>query len=327
MPRSVVISDESIVNSHGFRVMTDGIDISQYERNSLLLFMHYRPFRGTKDEILAIGTVSNLRKENGKLIGDLNFDEKDEFAKKIALKWDDGIYKMVSPGLEPVETSDDPQYLLQGQRYFTLIKSKLEEISVVDIGSNDNALALYQGGKLITLSNQSDLNNLIPAITEKETNSFNNMKQILITLGLPETGTEADAIEKIKALQGEAAKVITLSKTIEEQEAAGITTEVEAAIQLKKITADKKDHFVALGKKIGLVELKSTFSAMQVASKPTDFVPAGGGQGGGESATDTTNKKYNELSETQRINLRKENRPEYIRLFKAEYGFEPEIKD
>ena len=36
-----VISDES-VNSYGKVILTDGIDISQFERNPVMLYMHER---------------------------------------------------------------------------------------------------------------------------------------------------------------------------------------------------------------------------------------------------------------------------------------------
>ena len=39
--KEVIISTEA-VNSYGSRVLTDGIDLSQYERNPVLLWMHRR---------------------------------------------------------------------------------------------------------------------------------------------------------------------------------------------------------------------------------------------------------------------------------------------
>ncbi len=31
-----IVSDENVLNSYGFRVMTDGIDLAQYEKNPLV---------------------------------------------------------------------------------------------------------------------------------------------------------------------------------------------------------------------------------------------------------------------------------------------------
>lgn len=92
MAKEVVISN-SRLNSYGFRVLTEGIDTTQYARNPILLWMHNRPFRGTTDEVLPIGKVENLRIDGDNLIGTPVFDEKDEFAQKIKAKWESGILK------------------------------------------------------------------------------------------------------------------------------------------------------------------------------------------------------------------------------------------
>ena len=154
MGRRVVISDENL-NSFGFWVKTDGIDISQFEKNPILLWMHNRAFRGTKDEVLPIGRVEDLKFENGALTGLPVFDQNDEFAKTIESKWEAKILNMCSPGLQPVELSEAPEFLKSGQIRPTLLKSKLRELSIADLGSNDNALALAlydNDGQLITLS-------------------------------------------------------------------------------------------------------------------------------------------------------------------------------
>ncbi|HAQ21116.1 MAG TPA: hypothetical protein DCR40_18065 [Prolixibacteraceae bacterium] len=144
MGRRVLISDET-VNSYGFYLLNSGGDMTQYKKNNILLWMHNRPWRGTKDEVLALGTVDNVsfNEKEQRWEGDLNFDMKDEFAAKIAQKWDDGIYKMVSAGIRVIEQSSDAKYIKPGQRYETATKWALKEVSVVDIGSNPNSLALY----------------------------------------------------------------------------------------------------------------------------------------------------------------------------------------
>lgn len=63
--KEVIISTEA-VNSYGTRVLTSGIDLSQYERNPVLLWMHRRAWNG---KAMPIGRIENLRVEDGKLIG------------------------------------------------------------------------------------------------------------------------------------------------------------------------------------------------------------------------------------------------------------------
>lgn len=54
MSKRVRISNES-VNCYGTRVLTSGLDLSQYQRNPVLLYMHER---GT-----VVGLVKNIKVE------------------------------------------------------------------------------------------------------------------------------------------------------------------------------------------------------------------------------------------------------------------------
>src|SRR5690554_6443663 len=136
MHEKEVIISNSKLNSYGGRVLTSGISIEQYSRNPILLWMHNRPFRGTNDEVLPIGHRKNLRVDGDNLIGTPVFDDVDDFSKKIKAKWEAGTLKMVSAGIEVIELSDDAICILPGQRRQTVTKSKVIEVSIVDIGAN-----------------------------------------------------------------------------------------------------------------------------------------------------------------------------------------------
>jgi hypothetical protein len=324
MAKEVVISNSKL-NSYGFRVLTAGIDTAQYARNPILLWQHNRPWRGTTDEILPIGRVENLRVEGDNLIGTPVFDEADEFAQKIKSKFDSGFLKMVSAGLEVIELSDDPAVIVQGQRRSTVAKSKLTEVSIVDIGANDDALVLYKDGKAVNLSSGSDTS-IIPEIAlNTNLNHQKNeheMKTIALKLGLPETATEAEILTKIGALQLSAQTAETLQAEVKKQLDKAIEGEVDSAIKLKRITADKRDHFIALGKSSGIDSLKTTLELMTPAVKPTDIIIPGasGGQSG-----QTEYKSFADVPADKRLELRKDDPEKYKALYKAEYGFTPEI--
>lgn len=312
--KEVVISNSKL-NSYGFRVLTEGIDTTQYARNPILLWMHNRPFRGTTDEVLPIGRMENLRIDGDNLIGTPIFDEQDEFAQRIAAKWDAGILKMASAGLEVIELSDDPSMLVQGQRRSTVTKSKLTEVSIVDIGANDDALALYKDGKTITLSaGDSQELDFMNINTNPKTKA--QMKKIALQLGLPENATEQEIAVAIAQLQKDASETVQLRKNAEQAAEKAIETAVDEAIKLRKITADKKDHFVAIGKKVGLESLNETLQLMQPAARPTDAIHQGNLNAG----------EYTKLSDVpvdKLETLRKDNFAEYAKLYKAEYGIEP----
>lgn len=314
--KEVVISNSKL-NSYGFRVLTEGIDTTQYARNPILLWMHNRPFRGTTDEVLPIGRMENLRIDGDNLIGTPIFDEQDEFAQRIAAKWDAGILKMASAGLEVIELSDDPSMLVQGQRRSTVTKSKLTEVSIVDIGANDDALALYKDGKTITLSaGDSQELDFMNINTNPKTKA--QMKKIALQLGLPENATEQEIAVAIAQLQKDASETVQLRKNAEQAAEKAIETAVNEAIKLRKITSDKKDHFVAIGKKVGLESLNETLQLMQPAARPTDAIHQ-------ENLNAGEYTKLSDVPVDKLETLRKDNFAEYAKLYKAEYGIEPSI--
>lgn len=315
MSRTVRILN-SKVNRYGFRVLTSGVRLEQFKRNPIMLFMHNRPMANREDQILPIGTVDNIRLEGDDLIGDLNFDMDDAFAAKIANKWDKGILKMVSAGLDPVRFSDDPAMLLEGQVMATLAESILDEVSVVDRGGLDDALALYNSKtkEFITLKEGADLS-FIPLINQPKNEK--KMERILLVLNLGKDATEEQAVAAIQALQTEHQ---TLQTTLKAESQKAITLAVDTAIRDKRIKEDQKAHFVELGGKVGIELLNKTLSKIEPAVKPNDFI-----NGGGRKSVTLADKKWADLTSEERVQLRNEDKPNYIKLFKGEYGYEPQI--
>ncbi len=313
--KEVIISNSSL-NSYGFRVLTEGIDTAQFERNPILLWMHNRPMRGTTDEVLPLGRVENLRRDGDNLIGTPVFDDSDEFARRIKAKWDAGILKMVSAGLDVLEQSDDPTVIVPGQRFSTITRSRLREVSIVDIGANDDALALYDNGQMVCLANNKTNTDFLKPINNTLNN--NTMKEIALKLGLAETATETEVLGRIAELQTQAAEAADIRLKMLQQTEQAIDAAVESAVKLRKITADKKSHFVELGKKAGLATLTETLELMQPARRPTDFIDRTDGE-------HETFKKLSDVPTEQLAQLRADEPDMYKSLYKAEYGIEPSI--
>ena len=304
--RKVRISNE-VVNSYGFRLLTSGVDMEQYQRNPVLLYMHERG--------KVIGTVENIAVEGQDLVGELVFDEVTSKSKEVAAQWDKGSLRMVSAGLEIIETSDDQSLLLPGQTGPTVTKWRLMEVSVVDIGANPESLRLYDSdGNQIELSANGSL--VLPVINNNNINSM-NQEQIALALGLPKDATVEQIIARIAELVASSEEVVTLRAQNESITLASITASVETAIRELRPAADKKDQFIELGKKIGLDELNATLAAMQPAVKPSGYIEQG-----------EANSQWQKLSDVpagQLLELREKNRAEYRRLYEAEYGMKCEI--
>ena len=193
-----IVSDES-VNDRGYRILTDGIDTTQYERNPIMLLMHSRyKAKGTG----VIGRWENLRKENGQLLADAVFDTDDEIGAKIEKQVKNGFLRMASISARPVETSTDAEHVLEGQTYATVTKCKLIEISIVDRGGNDSALKLYSnnGSEDYQLEKLSSKETPSENTTPEKLNNSMNIDQIKAELKLSATATEADVLAKIKNL-------------------------------------------------------------------------------------------------------------------------------
>lgn len=318
MKKQEVIISNSKLNSYGFRILTEGIDLKQYERNPILLWMHMRPYRGTKDEVLPLGRVVDLRIDGDNLIGTPVFDGVDEFSQQVQAKWEAGTLCAVSPGFEAIEWSEDKKHMVKGQKYATLTRSKLLEVSICDIGSNDDALKLYQDGELITLS---QIGLAVPSIKKTNTKKMEQEK-IALKLGLSEKANEAEILTSITKLQGVAQEnatlrqeLETLKSEIEEIKQQELVALVDAAIADKRISASKRDHFLSLASKVGKEALQETLECLQAPVKPTDLIDQEGGHAAYEKLSDVPAEEIAELREKQR--------EEYIRLYKAEYGEEP----
>lgn len=324
MGKRVRITNSS-VNSYGTRVLTNGLDISQYERNPVLLYMHER---GT-----VIGYMKDLRLEGDELTGEPVFDEASELSQRCKKQWDFGSLRMVSIGIDIIETSESPEHILQGQSRPTITKSKLDEVSVVDIGANDDAIVLKKDGRRLINENINEVLHLMKPNNNQQKLKEMKLNEIALLLGLPETADETKVKETISsmmelrsALEASTKEVETLSAQIatlkEEKEAmelAGITGAVDKAIAERRIEASKKEQFVELGKKVGVEELENVFAAMTVKEKASAVLR------GGRAVTEGNSewKTLRDVPADKIAELRANDREEYARLYKATYGMEP----
>lgn len=318
MAKRIVISDES-VNCYGTWVKTDGADISQYERNPVLLWMHWRG--------VIIGCIKDIRKEEDRITGEPYFDEVRDESKLAKQQWEKGTLKMASANFEVLETSDAAELIKPGQYRATATRSKLIEISMVDIGGNDNALPLvlsYKGQELKLAAGED--NTSLPLLNNKpqKENQMNDYKTIALKLGLPETATEADILGEITLLHGFKNANATLRQEKEQMQLAAITQLVDTAVEERRIKEDKREHFITLGTSVGVESLKLTFSAMSPVQKPLDLIAgAAGASGSSTNMTLAANwKKLSDVPEDKRGELRENDKPAYMKLYRAEYGIE-----
>lgn len=312
MGKRVRITNDSL-NSYGTRVLTSGMEISQYERNPVLLYQHNRG--------QVIGYVKDIKVENNEVTGELMFDCASELSQRCKKQFEFGSLRMVSVGIDVLETSEAKEHLVQGQTRATITKSKLFEVSLVDIGANDDAIVLHKDGELITLS-KDEKSSYLPLISNNQILTKMEQKTLCLLLGLPETADEAAikaAIEGLKAAQVQMSKLEKEKATLELER---LTSAVDKAISEKRIDATKKDQFVELGKKVGYQELQNVFAAMTPQTKLSAVI---GHHGGAPTGGEKTYKKLSEVPSSEILKLRAENPEEYKKLYMEEYGIECEM--
>lgn len=310
--KRIRISNDRL-NSYGSRVLTEGMDVEQYRRNPVLLYMHER---GN-----VIGYVKDLKSENGEVTGELVFDEASELSKRCKKQYEFGSLRMVSVGIDILELSDAKEHLVQGQTRPTVTKSKLFEVSLVDVGANDDAIVLKKDGTLINLGKDGEC--LLPLLNDKnQKQKVMDQKMLALQLGLPETADEAAINAKLAELKTAKENEEKLRKENETLQLGRITAAVEKAISEKRISEDKKLQFVELGKKIGVEDLEKTFGAMSPQVKLSAVI---GHQGGVPAVTTGTYQKLSEVPSDKLEEMREKRPDEYKRLYKAEYGMECEI--
>lgn len=316
MGKRVRLTDDSL-NSYGSRIVTAGCDVSQYEKNPVLLYMHERG--------RVIGIMKDIRVGDGEITGEPVFDCATELSRQCKKQWEVGSLRMVSIGIDIHELSDRPEDLVPGQTAPTITKSRVFETSVVDIGANDNAIVMRRGGSQITLGRDSE--NPLPGLREHKQTQTNNhkemeLKTIALKMGLPETADEASVLAGIDALLAAKAENERLRKEKAELCEKQIGAAVDAAVKEHRLAADKREHFVKLGRQVGLEELRATLEAMSPAMKLSQTIH---NDSEGAPAPAKTYAKLSEVPSEELLAMRKDKPEEYRRLYKAEYGMECRI--
>lgn len=241
MPKKTFILHDETVNTKGFRMLTSGADLSVFENNPVMLLNH-------DDWDLPIGRWENIRVEGTRILADAVFDEDDERAAAVMGKVERGFLKAASIGAWPGKSSDDPSLMLPGQTYPTMVTWTVREASICTIGSNHNALALYDKE-----NNRMDLNDKGTLIKLFDTASgihvsHKNETQMTILTGLLKLSDNASE----QAIADEVRKIIRLRDELQAENAT-LKTEKEA-LSSKVQAFEKKEKDVRKADAIALVD-------------------------------------------------------------------------
>lgn len=316
---------DGTITTYGFRVLPDGVDLSQFERNPIMFYYH-------EDYKLPIGTWTNIRKENGMLLADavLDYADDDKEVQRIIGKIERGIIKMASVGLRKAEWSNDAAYKLDGQELPTAIKSIMREASIVPIGGNNNALRLYDNDDSeIDLSDEIKLSDFIKPYKQKITMNEELLKELnlsdkaddkavvaaIVALkdGLKTAQDDRDALQK---------KIDALALADKESKKALFTAEVEKAIKDGRINAAGKDHLVKLYDS-NPDDAEKFLQSIPARASVTEQINQAS-QATTTELADLTAKSWDELDKSGKLITLKDKYPDaYKDKYKEKFGVEP----
>lgn len=327
------IHDES-VNTYGFRMLTDGANLAEFEKNPVVLYNH-------NDWDAPIGRADRVYKENGTIVADIVFDTADPKAAEIAGKVERGFLRMASVGAwPPEEVTDDAQMKLDGQTGPTVTRWTLREISVCPIGANHNALAMYDRltGRRIDLSDRNTVIRLTDKLKETDINpkKEDNMSVITQMLHLSDSASEQAIAEEVRRLialrdknQQERDRLETdnrnLRSRLEAYEKKERETRKVQAVAL--VDAAVKDGRIdASGREAWLEDLELDFDKASVrlssiARRQTvagQIVPEG--KAGAVTLRDMT---FQDILKADRLKELKQDKELYRQKFREAYGHEP----
>jgi Caudovirus prohead serine protease len=323
-PLKFILNNESIKNSYGFRVLSQGISLERFEANPVMLDGHYM------DNSAVIGSWSDLILEDGQLSAVANFIENDSKVQSIKNKVEQGHLRGVSMGIS--FRSEDMQ-LIGGELILT--QCELYEASIVAVPSNAAAVRLYQNGQLMGKTQLQKLclslsqNTIIPTQNPSEDQSKKNNKMLklsqlaFIALAFSPTTTEASeaeinaAILSLEVAKDKAQKALTEAQAeIKRYQDLALETQdknaqnlIAEAVKAGQISGEQKEAFLQLAK-TNLELAQNIINNLPTKNSYTAGLTAPTGKHGINSIDD-----FHKLSHEQQINFRDSYPEAYNALF------------
>lgn len=322
--QAFIFNDENQENSYGFSILTEGIDLTRFMKNPVMLSDHWN------SNWNVIGKWNNVKKEGAILTGLPEFDTEDTDAAVIAGKVERGFINACSMGI----VFDRENLSVIGGKVF-LTKCELVEVSVVPVPSNANSVRLmHQDGKVMDEKEIQELSlSVIPGIKNPELNlKIENMKKIILSVsalmalgfkdqpteGLDATEVEAKILslsEDLKTAKSENESLKLAQKQAEEKAQAEAKTRIEQTVALAitkgQFKADQKEEMVNLG----LASESALKTLISAIPEKKNFAAGVTTPSGVETVEVKTMDDFQKLSLEAQLAFKNNNPEEYQKLF------------
>lgn len=241
-----VINDETKVNSYGFRVLNNGLNLERFQKNPVLLDDHWNSTASV------VGKWNNMRVQEGRLLGDIEFDTEDDAANKLKGKVERGYIKGCSMGI----AFDPNKMQLSPDGNFLLTESELMEVSLVAVPANANAVKLYAAGTMKLMDEKTIQLSLQKFIDEIQNEKKPNMEKYVLsvdalaTLGL-DNADDAKAVSMaIVEMQSKYQETLKTVAALEAEAAQRVKDNAKAlvsqAVSEGRLSATVQEEFIKM---------------------------------------------------------------------------------
>lgn len=222
----IVLCDSETINSYGFKTDVNGINLSRFEKNPVMLYQH--------NPHMVIGRWEGIKIEGGQLSATPVFDMEDPEAAEIARKVEQGFIKGCSMGIVIKQ-------MTRTKGIDTATESVLLEASIVSIPADENALVVYDSEDKQNQLSINDFNKLFYIMEKKEKPELQpDNSEIALSQRNMELQAQVDEqSETIKALN---AKIDELKRDLAERDYREAEAFVDKAIADGKITEEVKSE-------------------------------------------------------------------------------------
>lgn len=330
MSKKTFILHDETVNTYGFRMLTSGANLEEFRKNPVMLLNH-------NDWNLPIGRWENIRIEGSKILADAVFDENDPRAVEVQQKVDTDFIRMASIGAWTQERSDAYDLMLPGQTSSTVTRWTVREASIVTIGANHNALALYDSkGNLVNMGDflkRSEPTATMEYTELEDTLNKKDMGKLTTVLNLSDAASEADIVTKVNEIISNADRLEKENRTLkdaidaqkaeqkkkEQQEAVAL---VDAAVKDGRIDAKGKETYLALFDR-DFTSAKAALDAVPARQSVTAMINNGQQR---VDMGDWKNKSWDEIDRAGKLTQLKDNHPDvYAEKFEERFGTKPNM--
>lgn len=289
----IVVSTAGL-NRYGFRVLSSGLDWSEFDVNPVLLYNHIRvtdSWDRAEKLLFPLGRWEERRMDGDRVVMRPVFNEALQAGADAAASYRGGFLNTASIHFKIIEASEAPELMLPGQTRATVTRAKVLEVSLTDIPGNAGCHRLSFDGEeepvTISLAEGANdgLDKVLPLLQKsKTTKSMDDVKLLAQAIGMPEDTNVVGLVAKVTELKNRAeAAELALAQVNENGEKAKRKALVDGAIQAGKLTEGDRATWEQMAES-NFTATEAALAAMKAYTPPTGQVETAAAGVGTEEA-------------------------------------------